>query len=46
MSKLLDEIRKFQESAFKEIPDKTLESMFQATKELVESDIAKGLKIK
>ncbi len=45
MSKLLDEIRKFQESAFKEIPDKTLESMFQATKELVESDIAKGLKI-
>ena len=45
MTTLLEEIQKFQEGALKEIPAETLDSMFQATKELVESDIAKGLKI-
>ena len=45
MTTLLEEIQKFQEGALKEIPAETLDSMFQATKELVESDIAKVLKV-
>jgi peroxiredoxin len=45
MSTLLEDIKEFQESALKEIPVETLKRMEQATKELVESDLAKGLTV-
>jgi peroxiredoxin len=45
MSTLIEEIKKFQESSIDKIPADTLKRMEQATKELVESDIAKGLTV-
>ena len=45
MTTLLEDIKKFQESALKEMPAETLKQMEQATKELAQSDIAKGLTI-
>ncbi|WP_428912319.1 peroxiredoxin-like family protein [Niallia sp. Krafla_26] len=45
MSTLLEEINKFQESALKEMPAEALKQMDQATKELAESGLAKGLTV-
>ena len=45
MSTLLEDIKAFQESALKEMPIETLKRMEQATKELAQSDLAKGLTV-
>ena len=45
MSTLLEDIKAFQESALKEMPIETLKLIEQATKELAESNVAKGLSI-